>query len=89
MIAAFLIWLGLMLNTTVSAQSLDEHPKQEVRAAWITTAYGLDWPKTRATSADNRQKQQQELIEMLDKLKAAHFNTILFQVRTRGEVFYN
>ena len=89
MIAAFLIWLGLMLNTTVSAQSLDGHPKQEVRAAWITTAYGLDWPKTRATSADTRQKQQQELIEMLDKLKAAHFNTILFQVRTRGEVFYN
>ena len=63
-------------------------PKQEVRAAWITTAYGLDWPRTKATSAASRERQKAELIEMLDKLKAAHFNTILFQARTRGDVLY-
>ena len=63
-------------------------PKQEVRAAWITTAYGLDWPHTRANSASSRERQKAELIEILDKLKAAHFNTILFQARTRGDVLY-
>ena len=63
-------------------------PKQEVRAAWITTAYGLDWPRTKATSAASRERQKAELIEMLDKLKDAHFNTILFQARTRGDVLY-
>lgn len=63
-------------------------PKHEVRAAWITAVYGLDWPHTRATSARSIQQQKDELIEILDKLKAAHFNTVLFQTRTRGDVLY-
>ena len=63
-------------------------PKQEVRAAWITAAYGLDWPHTRATSKATMLQQQAELTEILDKLQAAHFNTILFQTRTRGDVLY-
>lgn len=63
-------------------------PKHEVRAAWITTAYGLDWPHTHATTPQGIRKQQQELIEILDRLKAANFNTVLFQARTRGDVFY-
>lgn len=63
-------------------------PKHEVRAAWITAVYGLDWPRTRATSAAGVKRQQEELIEILDKLKAAHFNTVLFQTRTRGDVLY-
>ena len=67
---------------------LSAQPKREVRAAWITTAYGLDWPHTRAISATSRERQKAELIKMLDKLKAANFNTILFQARTRGDVLY-
>ncbi len=64
-------------------------PKYEVRAAWITTAYGLDWPRTRATTPQSMRKQQDELVDILDKLKAANFNTVLFQARTRGDVFYD
>lgn len=63
-------------------------PKYEVRAAWVTTAYGLDWPKTKATSPENMRKQQTEMILLLDKLKAANFNTVILQVRSRGDVFY-
>ena len=63
-------------------------PKHEVRAAWITAVYGLDWPQTRATSPESIRKQQAELIEILDRLKAANFNTVLFQTRTRGDVLY-
>lgn len=63
-------------------------PKYEVRAAWVTSVYGLDWPRTRATSPESIRKQQAELIEILDKLKAANFNTVLFQTRTRGDVLY-
>ena len=62
--------------------------KHEVRAAWITCAYGLDWPQTRATNQTTRARQQAELIARLDELKAANFNTVLFQTRTRGDVFY-
>ena len=63
-------------------------PKHEVRAAWITAVYGLDWPRTRATTPEGIRKQQAELVEILDKLKAANFNTVLFQTRTRGDVLY-
>lgn len=67
---------------------LKSQPKHEVRAAWITTAYALDWPKAKATSTAGIRLQKAELTQMLDKLKAANFNTVLFQARTRGDVFY-
>ncbi len=63
-------------------------PKCEVRAAWVTVVYGLDWPRTKATSPATIHKQQEELIDILDKLKEANFNTVLFQTRTRGDVVY-
>ena len=63
-------------------------PKHEVRAAWITAVYGLDWPRTRATSPEGIRRQKEELIEILDRLKQANFNTVLFQTRTRGDVLY-
>ena len=50
-------------------------PKHEVRAAWITAVYGLDWPRTRATTPQGIRKQKEELVDILDKLKAANFNT--------------
>ena len=77
------ILLLLALISPAKAQ-----PKFEVRAAWITAVYGLDWPKTAATSPKTILKQQEELIDILDKLKAANFNTVLFQTRTRGDVLY-
>lgn len=79
------ITIGLCLASVIPAQS---QPKREVRAAWITVAYGLDWPHTQATSKTTMLQQQAELTDMLDKLKKAHFNTILFQTRTRGDVLY-
>ena len=63
-------------------------PKHEVRAAWITAVYGLDWPRTRATTPQGIRKQKEELVDILDKLRAANFNTVLFQTRTRGDVLY-
>src|SRR5215510_13894937 len=58
-------------------------PKQEVRAVWVTTTAGLDWPK----SVD-RANQQSSLKEIVRQLHAAHFNTIFFQVRARGDAYY-
>ena len=81
-----LIILYLLINQFLMAQT--PLPKHEVRAAWITAVYGLDWPKTKATSAEGIQRQKAELLEMLDKLKMANFNTVLFQTRTRGDVIY-
>lgn len=59
-------------------------PATEVRAVWLTTHLGLDWPQNR-TSAE---AQKRELIVILDNLQKHNFNTVIFQVRARGEVLY-
>ena len=84
------MWLLLLIGMggapSIQAQ---EAPKHEVRAAWVTAVYGLDWPRTRAVTPSSILKQKEELIEILDQLQAAHFNTVLFQTRTRGDVIYD
>ena len=42
------------------------YPKREVRAVWLTTIGGLDWPHTYAQSDASVKKQQQELKTLLD-----------------------
>ena len=63
-------------------------PKREMRAVWLTTLNGLDWPKTKATSATTRERQKRELCETLDQLKDVGINTVLLQTRVRGSVIY-
>ena len=62
--------------------------KHEVRAVWLTTLWGLDWPKTKAVDADSRERQKEELRQILDKLKKCGINTIFLQTRVRGSVIY-
>jgi uncharacterized lipoprotein YddW (UPF0748 family) len=54
-----------------------------VRAVWLTTAGGLDWP----SSTDPRE-QQESLRAIVRSLQAANVNTIFFQVRARGDAYY-
>lgn len=68
--------------------NISASPKYEIRAAWITTIGGLDWPKTKATSGYGIKQQKEELCRHLDMLKRANFNTVLFQTRLRGDVIY-
>lgn len=63
-------------------------PKREVRAVWLTTIMGLDWPHAKARTAEGREKQKQELCRMLDRMKAIHINTVLLQTRVRSTVIY-
>ena len=63
-------------------------PKHEIRATWLTTLGGMDWPSAKATSASGIQKQKEELCRILDELQQAHFNTVQFQTRLRGDVVY-
>ena len=65
-----------------------EAPKRELRAVWVTTLNGLDWPTSKATSRTGIEKQKQELCRLLDQLKAAKINTILLQTRIRGSLIY-
>ena len=78
----FILLILLLLSSVVAIPS--EIPATEVRSVWLTTNYGLDWPVNRI----NQEEQKKELIAILDSLKKYNFNTVMFQVRARGEVFY-
>ncbi|HPI38568.1 MAG TPA: family 10 glycosylhydrolase [Ignavibacteriaceae bacterium] len=78
-IKKFLIIL-FILTPVLSVYS---QPKEEVRALWVATVYGLDWPKTSGASA-----QKNEMITLLNKIQAANYNTIMLQVRARGDMLY-
>ena len=45
-------------------------PKTEVRAVWVTTAAGLDWPHV--TGGD---RQRESLRRLVQNLHDSHFNT--------------
>lgn len=75
-----ILFLGGFSLMPLTAKNLET----EIRAAWLTTNWNLDWPST-GLSPENQQKQ---LSRILDQLKASNFNTILFQVRLRGDVFF-
>ncbi len=59
-------------------------PKYEMRAAWVATIGGIDWPP-RTRDAD---EQRRALVSILDDLHRKNFNAVFFQVRTKGTVFY-
>ena len=63
-------------------------PKHEVRAVWLTTIGGRDWPHSYAQSPVSARKQQQELCQILDRLQQAKINTVLLQTRVRGTMIY-
>ncbi len=58
-------------------------PKYEVRAVWVTTLGGMDWPRSKKMD-----EQKKELIQIFDILQQRNFNTIFFQVRPRGTVLF-
>lgn len=63
-------------------------PKYEVRAVWLTTFGGLDWPKAKANTEQGRMAQQQELRDILDRLQRDGINAVYLQTRIRGAVIY-
>ena len=79
-----LIFISLLFITIKTAAQ----PKCEIRATWITTLGGMDWPRNKATNANGIRRQQQELRDILDQLKEANFNTVMLQTRLRGDLIY-
>ena len=81
-----------LLCSEIRAQELflsaPPSPKHEIRAVWLTTIMGLDWPTTKATNEASRQQQKEELCRILDELQACRINTVVLQTRIRGSVIY-
>lgn len=81
-----LFFMSLVLFSV--AQTASRPPKYEVRAVWLTTIGGLDWPHSYAQSGRSAEKQRQELRQILDQLQRAGINTVLLQTRIRATTIY-
>ena len=83
-IVLFTFWLAI--------PTVAQTPQKEVRAFWLSTVWRLTWPKTTVISntgnAQEIQEQKDELIMLLDSVKAANANTVYFQVRGRCDAMY-
>lgn len=77
-----LVFLALLFPLFVSAQSTTD-PKFEFRSVWLTTAGGLDWPKSTDPAV-----QQSSLRDIIRQAKAMGLNAITFQVASRGDSYY-
>ena len=55
-----------------------------MRAVWVASVFGLDWPQG-VYSVEN---QKQQYIDYLEKFKALNINAIYFQVKGMGDAFY-
>ena len=73
-----------MFVGSVSYTNNAQAAEKEMRAAWVSTVYNLDWPKTK----NNASKQKQELTQLMDKLKGCGINTIVLQVRPESDALY-
>ena len=78
-----------LLAACIISVSAYTQGKYEIRAAWLTTVFGLDWPEQDGYSYKTAERQKAELIDMLDQLYELNFNTVLLQVRLRSDVAYD
>jgi len=78
-------WTALfLLALPLERSSAQPSPKYEMRAAWVATIGGIDWPPRTRDAAE----QQRALVALFDDLDEKNFNAVFFQVRTKGTVFY-
>lgn len=89
-IGCFLGFLLCLLSAKAQVATFPfiNQPAREVRAVWLTTIGGLDWPHSYSQSARSAEKQQKELTDLLDQYEQAGINTVLIQTRIRATTIY-
>ena len=81
--------LFLMLSFVIFNLSLlkaEAATNEDMKAVWITTVYNKDWPSVE--SRNNPEKQKQEIITILEDVKSLGLNTVIVQVRPKGDALY-
>lgn len=76
------------VHGSARAFNLEQLPKREIRAVWLTVLQSLDWPKVHARSAATISEQKAELTRTLDRYAEANINTVLLQTRVRASSIY-
>lgn len=70
--------------TTLAAQEVYAADATDMRAVWISTVYSADYPSV----TNNADAQKNEFIQKLEKAQALGLNTVVVQVRPKGDAFY-
>ncbi len=78
------LWLMILIMLPINLQARTQG--EEMRAAWVSTIYNIDYPST--ASVGNPTKQKEEYIALLDNLEAIGMNTVFVQVRPKADAFY-
>jgi len=79
------ILLPLFIIICCTAVQAQVAPKRELRAAWITSIYNLDWP---LNAASTPAQEQAEFIQRIDEHKATGMNSVFVQVRSQCDAMY-
>lgn len=80
--------LLLEAGTQKAAAQQTKDKRHEIRAVWLTTIGGLDWPHCYAKNSTTVNRQKKEFTNILDRLRRIGINTVLLQTRVRGTVIY-
>ena len=70
--------------TAIGAQEVYAADANDMRAVWISTVYSADYPST----TNNEEAQKNEFIQKLDQAQELGLNTVVIQVRPKGDAFY-
>lgn len=82
---AIFLTITFIMFWSIITEAQSVPPKREFRAAWLSTVTNIDWP----TSASNSMEQnKKDMIKILDYLKAANVNAVVFQVRPACDAMY-
>jgi len=73
-------------SRTIRLDSKDKQEQAELRGAWVSTVYNLDWPSK--GSYGQAELQKQEYAKMLDELQAMGMNAVFVQVRPAADALY-
>ncbi|WP_042271341.1 family 10 glycosylhydrolase [[Clostridium] dakarense] len=78
------LMLSLAMIFTTLSLDVFAASNEEMRAAWISSVYNMDWPKTK----NNQAQQKKEYTDLLDKLKSTGINAVVVQVRPKADALY-
>ncbi len=59
--------------------------EDEMRAAWVSTVFNIDWPSKAGLSVE---QQKSEYVRMLDELQSIGINAVVVQVRPESDAIY-
>src|SRR5687768_12932443 len=81
----FIVLAGCSGASTAPSPDMGPPISREMRGLWIATVRNIDWPSRDTVSPA---AQRAELIDIMDRAKAANLNAIFFQVRPAADALY-